>query len=155
VLICLLFFGLVAFGYMSAPSGGSGNNNTSASPAIQNVTGTVLYNDGRTPLPLTSISAGNYVRLFNTTNMSVTSTFVTDNNGTFTSPDVPAGEYILSAWDSNTQVAHIDITIPTGVNLLQNLTTSRMPTNKKRYEALYTFLNYKINLKVIEAPEAK
>jgi hypothetical protein len=129
VLICLLFFGLVAFGYMSAPSGGSGNNNTSTSPAIQNVTGTVFYGDGKTPLPLTSISDGNYVRLVNLSNMTVTSTFVTGNIGTFTSPDVPAGEYILSAWDSNTQVAHIDITIPTGTTLLQNLTTSRMPTN--------------------------
>ena len=129
VLICLLFFGLVAFWYMPVPSGGNNNTNNLTSPSVQNVTGTVFYSDGKSPLPLTSITAGNYVRLVNATNMTVTSTLITDNNGTYASPDVPAGDYILSAINNNAMVDHVDITIPTGVTLLQNLTTSRMPTN--------------------------
>ena len=129
VLICLLFFGLVAFGYMSVPSGGGNNNNQTSTTTAQNVTGTVFYNDGTTPLPLTNVAADNYVQLFNLTDQ-IRYSIITDNNGTFISPDVPAGEYYLYAYDGSTiPVASAYITIPTGTTLLQNLTTSRMPVN--------------------------
>jgi len=129
-LICLLFFGLVAFGYVSVPAGGQTNNNNTSNPStVENVTGTVFYNDGTTPFVLDDTSVGSQLKLFNQTDMSVISTFVTDSTGKFTSPDVPAGDYILSAYSYNVPQGQVLITIPANSTLLQNLTTYRVPKN--------------------------
>lgn len=129
VLICLIFLGLVTFGYVSAPSGENNTNNNNTYINVQNVTGTVFYNDGITPFELSDASNGSYLNLVYLANHSSISTLVTDSSGKFTSPDVPAGDYELTAYYYNVPQGQVVFNIPNGTTVQQNLTTYRMPMN--------------------------
>jgi len=133
VLICILFAGLVAFGYMSGSpdsNGFNGSTGTSGSPTTGRVAGTVFYSDGVTPLILNNPANGTDVQLFNISAGTVTSIFVTDSTGNFTSPEVPAGEYLLYGYYNNNYIGDVPVTVTANSTVQENLTTSRMPTNK-------------------------
>jgi len=115
---------------MSVPFGGNNNTNETGATVVQNVTGTVFYNDGKTPLVLNDRTNGFELTLNNYSSDALTDVFTTDSNGIFISSNVSAGKYTLSAWDGiNNRVGTAIITIPSGTSFVQNLTTSRISTN--------------------------
>jgi hypothetical protein len=115
---------------MSVPFGGNNNTNETGATVVQNVTGTVFYNDGKTPLVLNDRTNGFELTLNNYSSDALTDVFTTDSNGTFISSNVSAGKYTLSAWDgTGNRIDFVDITIPSGISFVQNLTTSRISTN--------------------------
>lgn len=59
------------------------------------VTGTIYYNDGVTPLPISLPQEGSFIELMNTTTNSRIAYFTADDFGRYTSPQVPEGNYYL------------------------------------------------------------
>jgi hypothetical protein len=132
VLICILFFGLVAFGYMSSPSGsGSGSNSgVNSSSTIGTVAGTIFYHDGVTPLALNNTASKTDLLLVDTDYNNYF--FVTDDTGNYTT-QVPAGQYNLVAYNNNVNIGHVNKVNVTANSTIQvNLTTSKMPMNQNK-----------------------
>ena len=117
MLICFLFNSPVAFGQITRPQD------------TGSISGTILYNDGITPLLVNSTGYASQVELWNLTSATA-SVFYTDNNGFYTSPSVPAGAYKLYVKYNNNYAAETDnFSVIAGQNLTVNVKTSRMPTN--------------------------
>jgi hypothetical protein len=95
VLICMLS-GLVVFGQMSS------SQTYTPPPAYGYVTGTIFYKDGVTPLVINDTNNGDYLYLYDASNV-FKQKMVTDDHGNYSSVNVAPGTYNLIVYRSNSE----------------------------------------------------